>query len=104
MFLLGVATPCAAFTPSPAVHAATHAAGIRSASRLRMDLTPFLEKAGVSPKFVAKVVKILDAEMIGDEDGLRTANELGLLRKLLKPAVAVSIERALGVGSPDVSA
>ena len=71
-------------------------------SMMAADLKTFLtSEAGVSPKFVDKVLAICDEEMIGDVSGLRVAATAGLTRKLFKTVVAIGIENALG--APDVS-
>lgn len=62
-------------------------------------LRPFLNDAGVAEKFIDAVVSQCDEEMIGDVNGLRTAQDAGLLRNIFKPVVALSIERALGASS-----
>lgn len=86
----------AAFAPSATQLLVTrdHTARIGSA---RMNLQPFLEKAGVAPKFMQAVIEALDEEMIGTEEALRTASAIGLLRKTLKPVIYLGIEKALGM-------
>jgi len=61
-----------------------------------------LNNAGVAEKFVETVVSQCDDEMIGDVNGLRTAQDAGLLHKIFKPVVALSIERALGSPSSNI--
>ena len=60
------------------------------------------EKAGVSPKFLERVLAICDEEMIGDVSQLEVARDAGLLPTFFKPVIALGIEAALK-SAPDVT-
>ena len=61
MMILLAAANSGAFGPSLAARTPVIKDNARSV--INMGLEPFLEKAGVSPKFVAKVVELLDDEV-----------------------------------------
>jgi ferredoxin--NADP+ reductase len=66
------------------------------------DLRTFLStSAGVSTKFLDRIIDRCDEEMIGDVQGLRIASNAGLLPGMFKPVIAIGIQNALSV---DVSA
>eukprot|EP00962_Isochrysis_galbana_P013749 scaffold3917_cov113-Isochrysis_galbana.AAC.4 len=55
----------------------------------------FLRHTAIEAKFLDRVMAICDEEMIGTVGNLRVATRAGLLPKIFRPMVAVSIERAL---------
>jgi len=67
------------------------------------SLSAFLtQRAGVSPKFVGRVLEICDDEMIDDVEQLKVARDAGLLSQIFKPVVAIGIEAALSA-PPDIA-
>ncbi|KAL3926865.1 MAG: hypothetical protein SGPRY_003100 [Prymnesium sp.] len=60
------------------------------------------QRAGISARFVDRVLDICEQEMIDDVTQLRVAKDAGLLRQLFKPVVAIGIETALS-SPPDVT-
>ena len=79
-------------TPSPSRPAARLAVPRMMAA----DLQTWLEtSAGVSPKFIGKVMDVCDEEMIGSVENLAVLNEAGMLDTVFKPVIASAIQQAL---------
>lgn len=95
--MLSVLLPLAwGLQPAPfAVRSSAVRSAVHMAVAAAEDLGTWLQKAGVSDRFLPAVLATCDENMVGSVENLVTLHRHGMLGSVFKPVVAASIEGAL---------